>query len=103
MMGNHWFWILIFAACWLVLYWLTPNAGRARLTFRIVLIPRGPNAVWFGLAFGIVVGLMIATFLAFRGSGFGWSVVGKAAVVGTLLGFIAELPGLLKHAVSRRR
>ncbi|MDD5146868.1 MAG: hypothetical protein PHN39_03990 [Candidatus Pacebacteria bacterium] len=51
------------------------------------------NALWGGLTLGIVVGFIIAIVFYFKGNGFDWSMIGKVAIAGTLLGFIAELLG----------
>lgn len=59
------------------------------------------NAVWGGLTIGIIVGLIISLIMMFKGNGFDWLVVGKAAIVGTIAGLVAELLGkagnFLKH------
>lgn len=60
------------------------------------------NAVWGGLTLGIIVGFIVAIFFAFRGSGFNFSIVGKLAVVGTLMGFIAELLGKASDRLKRK-
>lgn len=52
------------------------------------------NAVWGGLTIGIIIGLAISLF-----SGFDLSVVGKGAVVGTMLGFVAELLGKISDKI----
>ena len=56
---------------------------------------RGRNAVWGGFTAGLVLGLGLAIFFVFRGEGFEWSIVGKSAIIGTLVGFAAELLGKL--------
>jgi hypothetical protein len=47
------------------------------------------------MTMGAVVGLIIAIIFAISGHGFPWLTVGKGAIVGTLAGFLAELPILL--------
>ena len=59
------------------------------------------NAVWGGLTLGIIIGFIIAIIFVFKGSGFDWSIVGKSAIIGTLLGFMAELLGKLSDLVRR--
>lgn len=60
------------------------------------------NAVWGGLTLGIVIGFIISSLFVFRGEGFDWHIVGKTAVVGTLLGFIAELLGRVSDYLRRK-
>lgn len=50
---------------------------------------RTKNAVWGGFTGGIIVGIIINIF----GKGFSWFTIGKAAIIGTLIGFAAELLG----------
>jgi hypothetical protein len=52
------------------------------------------NSVWGGLTLGIAIGFVVAIFIVFRGKGFDWHIIGKIAIVGTLLGFVAELLGM---------
>ena len=59
------------------------------------------NAVWGGLTIGIIVGFIIALVFVFRGSGFDWLIIGKSAIIGTLLGFMAELLGKLSDLIKR--
>lgn len=56
------------------------------------------NAVWGGFTFGIIIGLVLFIF-----KGNFVIVVGKSAVVGTLLGFLAELLGMLSDYLKRKR
>jgi Na+/proline symporter len=60
------------------------------------------NAVWGGLTLGAIVGSIIIIFSALRESGFNWYVIGKFAIVGTLLGFIAELLGKLSDSLKKK-
>ena len=46
------------------------------------------NAVWGGFTIGIIVSLVVILF-----SGFDWYFIGKGAVLGTIIGFGAELLG----------
>jgi hypothetical protein len=49
------------------------------------------------MTMGAVVGLIIAIVSAISGHGFPWLTIGKGAIVGTLAGFLAELPRLLNR------
>lgn len=52
------------------------------------------NAVWGGLTIGIIIGLIVAIVFVFKGHGFGWHIIKKCAISGTIIGFIAELLGM---------
>lgn len=69
-MNNIWTILIVVALVILVIYW------------------RNRNAVWGGLTAGAVIGLLIALF-----SEFDWPIVLKGAVIGTGLGFFAEMLG----------
>ena len=51
------------------------------------------NVVWGGLTLGVIMGIIITVFSVFKGSGFDWYIIGKSAILGTILGFVAELLG----------
>ena len=53
------------------------------------------GSVWGGLTMGIIIGLLIAVFFVIKGSGFDWRLVAKIGIVGTLVGFAADLLGKL--------
>lgn len=55
------------------------------------------NAVWGGFTIGIIVGLLIALF-----SNFNWWIVGRGAILGTLIGFGAELLGKVSDKMKRK-
>ena len=62
------------------------------------------NAVWGGFTLGIVIGLIIALIFIFKGDGFSLYIIGKAAALGTIVGFIAELLGKLSgHIKSKQK
>jgi hypothetical protein len=63
---------------------------------------RGQNAVWGGLTIGVIVGLIIAVLVAFRGKSFDWYIILKAITVGIIAGFIAELLGKVSDLIKRR-
>jgi len=81
---NIWILFSIIAAMLLVVFW------------------RRRNAVWGGLTLGIIVGFITAIFFAFKVGGFNLFIVGKFAVVGTLIGFIAELLGKASDHLKRK-
>lgn len=59
----------------------------------LIIYWRKRNAVWGGLAIGIVVGFLVVIFSVFMGSGFNWFTISKVAILGTIMGFVAELLG----------
>lgn len=61
------------------------------------------NAVWGGFTIGIIIGLIIAIFFLFEGSGFDWYIIGKGAISGALLGFAAELLGKVSDLIKRKQ
>jgi len=52
---------------------------------------------WGSLTAGAVIGLIIALF-----SGFNWYIVGKGAISGTMIGFAAELLGMLSDYLRKK-
>ena len=56
------------------------------------------NSVWGGFTAGIIIGVIIAMFFDFS-----WYVIGKSAVVGTFLGFGADLLGRLSDKIRKGR
>ena len=63
----------------------------------LTLFWRGPNAVWGGVILGAISGFVIAGVSAFMGNGFAWPIIGKALIVGVLVGLIAEVVGRLAN------
>ena len=59
------------------------------------------NAVWGGLTIGIILGLIVAIMYLFRGHGFDWSIIGKGATLGTMIGFGTELLGKTSDFIKR--
>ncbi len=57
----------------------------------IVFFSKNRNAVWGGLAGGLIVGLIIAIIYSFRGNGFPWIILMKAAIIGILAGAAVAL------------
>ncbi|PIQ06000.1 MAG: hypothetical protein COW72_02370 [Candidatus Nealsonbacteria bacterium CG18_big_fil_WC_8_21_14_2_50_37_10] len=68
----------------------------------ILYFSGGRNSVWGGLTLGIIVGVIAALIFVFRGNGFDWHIIGKAAIIGTLAGFIADLLGRLSDYLRRK-
>jgi len=59
---------------------------------------RTRNAVWSGLTTGIIIGLVVALF-----SDSDWYIIGKGAVLGTIIGFGAELLGKISDKMRNRK
>lgn len=74
-----WTILSIIAAIFLIIYW------------------RGPNAVWGGITFGLIGGLIFAIIFWVLGSGFQLLTIGKGIVVGILGGVVAEQLGKLSR------
>jgi len=68
----------------------------------LIIFWRRRNAVWGGLILGIIVGLIVTIFFFFKDSGFNWYIIGKGAISGTMLGFIAELLGRASDFIKRK-
>jgi hypothetical protein len=68
----------------------------------LIAFRRGKNAIWGGLTLGIVVGLVVGILFVIRGNGFDLFVIGKGAISGTILGFIAELLGKVAELLKKR-
>jgi hypothetical protein len=71
--------------------------GIASIILLAIYCWRGRNAVWGGFTAGIIIGFIIALF-----SGFNWYIVGKGAILGTIIGFVAELLGMLSDFLKRK-
>lgn len=54
------------------------------------------NAVWGGFTLGLIVGIVIAIIRSDN------LYIVKTAIVGTILGFIAELLGILSNRIKNR-
>jgi Na+/proline symporter len=68
----------------------------------LILFWRKRNAVWGGLTIGIIIGIIVALFYLFKGNGFNWFVIGKGAIAGTMLGFVAELLGKISDLIKKK-
>jgi len=62
-----------------------------------VYFRRGRNALWGGLTIGVIIGFVIALFF-----GFNWYIVGKGAISGTMIGFVAELLSMLSDYLRKK-
>jgi uncharacterized membrane protein len=71
--------------------------GIASIILLAIYFWRGRNAVWGGFTAGIIIGFIIALF-----SGFKWHIVGRGAILGTMIGFVAELLGTLSDFLKRK-
>jgi predicted membrane-bound spermidine synthase len=84
MIISIWIFLSIITAILLIAFWRTRNA------------------VWGGLTLGIVVGFIVTVVFAFKGQGFNWSLIGKFTVIGTLVGFLAELLGKFSDYLKKK-
>jgi hypothetical protein len=71
--------------------------GIASIILLAIYFWRGRNAVWGGFTAGIIIGFIIALF-----SGFKWYIVERGAILGTMIGFVAELLGMLSDFLKRK-
>ena len=69
----------------------------------LIVFWRGRNAVWGSLTAGIIIGFIIAIVYVFRGDGFSWFIIGKAAIIGTMAGFAAELLGMVSDYFKNKK
>ena len=68
----------------------------------LIVFWKKQNAVWGGLTLGIIIGFIIALFFISKGNNFDWYIIGKSAVIGTLLGFSAELLGKVVDYIKKK-
>lgn len=61
------------------------------------------NAIWGGLTVGIVIGLIVALFFTFKGRKFDGYIVAKGAILGAIIGFMAELFCRASDLIKRRK
>jgi len=71
--------------------------GIVSIILLVLYFRRGRNALWGGFTAGVIIGFIITLF-----SGFNWYVVGKGAISGTMIGFAAELLGILSDYLKKR-
>ena len=86
-MGNISVWVIlgIITLILLVIYW------------------RKRNAVWGGFTIGIIIGLIVTIFYLFKGSGFNWFIIGKGAILGTMIGFVVELLREMSDFIRKKK
>jgi len=75
--------------------------GSISILILITTFFKGRNAVWGGLSIGIVLGLISALIYLFLGNGFIWLIVVKVAIIGTILGFISEIFGIVGDKIKK--
>ncbi len=68
----------------------------------LILFWKKKNAIWGGLTIGIIVGFLIAIVYLFKETGFNWSIIGKSTVSGVMIGFVAELLGMLFDFMKKK-
>lgn len=68
----------------------------------LIIFWRKRNAIWGGLTAGIIIGLIVALFYLLKGNIFDWFILGKGAIVGAILGFIAELLGKISDKIRNK-
>jgi Na+/proline symporter len=61
------------------------------------------NAIYGGLTLGVTIGLIINIFFILKGGNFNWYVVEKGAILGIIVGFIAELIALIPEILDKLR
>jgi len=68
----------------------------------LIIFWRKKNAVWGGFTLGIIIGLIIAILYLFKGRGFDWFIIGKSAMLGTIIGLVAELLGKASNIIKNK-
>jgi len=68
----------------------------------LIVFWQSRNAVWGGLIIGIIVGFVVTFFIS-REDGFDWFIIGKGAILGTILGFIADLLGRVSDFIKNKK
>lgn len=69
----------------------------------LIIYFRSKNAVWGGLTYGIIIGAIVAIVLGVMGKGFQWLMIGKIAIVGVILGFLAELLPKIPRLLGKKQ
>ena len=73
--------------------------GLIAILALIIFFSNGKNAVWGGLTIGTIIGVIIGLYYLFTSKGFDWIILKKCAIIGTLVGLIAEIIG----RISKRK
>lgn len=68
----------------------------------LIVFWRKRNAVWGGFIAGAIIGLIATLFFALKDGGFNWFFIGKVAMVGTMIGLIAELLGKVGDFLKKK-
>jgi len=75
----------------------------------LVIYRNNRNAVWGGLAGGLFIGLIIAVFFYFKGTGlytkeniFDWHIIVRWAITGTIFGFAIELLAITSKKLFKK-
>ena len=76
--------------------------GIIAIIFLLLFFSKGSNAVWGGLTMGVVIGIIVAIIFLFLGKGFHWQYILKVAIVGTIIGSIAELVGIFGDKLRKK-
>ena len=66
----------------------------------LIIFWRGRNAIWGGLTLGIIIGFIITIF---NENSFDWSIVVRGAVLGAIIGFVAELLGKFSVFIKMKK
>lgn len=69
----------------------------------LIIFWRTRNAIWGGFTLGIIIGFIITIFYLFKGNGFNWSIIAKGAILGAVVGSIAELLGKVSDSIKRSK
>jgi len=81
-------------------YLLWPILGVITVVLLIISWQKR-SAVWGGFTLGIIIGFILAIFYLFKGNGFGWFIIVKGSIIGTMLGFVAELLGKISDSLKK--
>lgn len=81
------------------LFWIILGVIVVTLLF---LYWRTRNAVWGGLTIGLIVGVVISVVPLFGGGSFDGYIIVKGAIIGTILGLVAELLGKISDYLRRK-
>lgn len=69
----------------------------------LIIFRQGQNAVWGGLTIGAIISSIITIVYLLMEGKLNWSIIGKGAVLGTMVGFIAELLGIISDFIGKKK
>ena len=69
----------------------------------LIIFWGGKNAVWGGLTIGVFGGIIVSVVSVIIGNDFYLTTIGKVAVIGTLVGVVAELIGRLSTYFKKKK